>query len=76
MRYYDAIAEWALPCLHARPLALVRASDGIAGELFFRKHTERARIPGIEELRVSVYIRDTNRCWSLTPPTDWSDSLR
>jgi bifunctional non-homologous end joining protein LigD len=35
VRYYDAIAEWALPYLHARPLALVRAPDGIAGELFF-----------------------------------------
>ncbi|WP_087128931.1 DNA ligase D [Caballeronia concitans] len=55
VRYYDAIAEWALPYLHARPLALVRAPDGIAGELFFQKHSERARIPGIEELPVSLY---------------------
>ncbi|WP_086961567.1 DNA ligase D [Caballeronia sp. INML2] len=55
VRYYDAIAEWALPYLHARPLALVRAPDGIAGELFFQKHSERARIPGVEELPVSVY---------------------
>ena len=55
VRYYDAIAESALPYLHARPLALVRAPDGIAGELFFQKHSERARIPGIEELPVSLY---------------------
>ncbi|SAL88430.1 ATP dependent DNA ligase [Caballeronia arvi] len=55
VRYYDAIAEWALPYLHARPLALVRAPEGIAGELFFQKHSERARIPGVEELPVSVY---------------------
>ncbi|SAL78172.1 ATP dependent DNA ligase [Caballeronia telluris] len=57
VRYYDAIAQWALPYLHARPLALVRAPDGIAGELFFQKHSERARIPGVEELPVSVYPR-------------------
>jgi len=37
VRYYDAIAEWALPYLHARPPALVRAPDGIAGELFFQR---------------------------------------
>ncbi|MDQ7981904.1 DNA ligase D [Paraburkholderia sp. SARCC-3016] len=50
VRYYEAIAEWALPHLHERPLALVRAPDGIAGELFFQKHSERARIPGIRQL--------------------------
>jgi bifunctional non-homologous end joining protein LigD len=50
VRYYEAIAEWALPHLHERPLALVRAPDGIAGELFFQKHSERARIPGVQQL--------------------------
>ncbi|WP_321797592.1 non-homologous end-joining DNA ligase [Caballeronia sp. J97] len=34
---------------------LVRAPDCIAGELFFQKHFEHARIPGVEELPVSVY---------------------
>jgi bifunctional non-homologous end joining protein LigD len=50
VRYYDAIAEWALPYLHNRPLTLVRAPDDIKGELFFQKHAERMRIPGVEEL--------------------------
>ncbi|MBP0588286.1 DNA ligase D [Paraburkholderia sp. LEh10] len=50
VRYYDEIAEWALPHLHCRPLALVRAPDGIQKELFFQKHSERARIPGVREL--------------------------
>ena len=54
-RYYDAIAERALPYLHCRPLAWVRAPDGIKGEQFFQKHSERARIPGVEELPTSVY---------------------
>jgi bifunctional non-homologous end joining protein LigD len=50
VRYYEAIAEWALPHLHDRPLSLVRAPDGIAGEQFFQKHSESFRIPGVDEL--------------------------
>jgi bifunctional non-homologous end joining protein LigD len=45
LRYYDEIAEWALPYLQDRPVTLVRAPDGIHGELFFQKHEERAKIP-------------------------------
>jgi bifunctional non-homologous end joining protein LigD len=56
-RYYDAIAEWALPYLHDRPLTLVRAPEGIKGELFFQKHAERMRIPGVEELPTQVHPR-------------------
>ena len=56
-RYYDEIAEWALPYLHNRPLTLVRAPEGIKGELFFQKHSERVRIPGVEELPVDLYPR-------------------
>ena len=57
VRYYDAIAEWALPHLHNRPLALVRAPNGIGGELFFQKHSERARIPGVAELPTELHPR-------------------
>ena len=57
VEYYAAIAEWALPHLHNRPLALVRAPDGIQGELFFQKHSERASIPGIEELPTQLHPR-------------------
>jgi bifunctional non-homologous end joining protein LigD len=45
--YYASVAEWILPQLKDRPVALVRASDGIAGELFFQKNAERLAIPGI-----------------------------
>ncbi|MDR6392251.1 bifunctional non-homologous end joining protein LigD [Paraburkholderia phenoliruptrix] len=54
VRYYDAIAEWALPYLHNRPLTLVRAPETLNGELFFQKHAERMRIPGVEELPVDL----------------------
>jgi bifunctional non-homologous end joining protein LigD len=46
--YYVSVAEWILPTLQDRPVALVRAPEGIAGELFFQKNVERMAIPGIE----------------------------
>ncbi|MBC3195829.1 DNA ligase D [Pseudomonas poae] len=46
--YYISISEWILPQLLNRPVALVRAPDGIGGELFFQKNAEHLAIPGIE----------------------------
>ncbi|MDR5799005.1 MULTISPECIES: DNA ligase D [Caballeronia] len=50
VRYYDEISEFALPYLMDRPVSLVRAPEGIQGELFFQKHEERSAIPGITRL--------------------------
>ncbi|WP_159812456.1 DNA ligase D [Pseudomonas sp. 18058] len=52
--YYASVAEWILPQLKDRPVALVRAPDGIAGELFFQKNAERLAIPGISTLDKDV----------------------
>lgn len=49
-RFYADISEWVLPHLVKRPVSLVRAPDGIAGEQFFQKHAERLSIPGITHL--------------------------
>src|ERR1700682_347978 len=49
-RYYEAIADHMLPHLIGRPVALVRGPKGVAGELFFQKHGDTRRIPGIKEL--------------------------
>jgi bifunctional non-homologous end joining protein LigD len=49
-QYYASVAEWILPELKDRPVALVRAPDGISGELFFQKNAERLAIPGITTL--------------------------
>lgn len=46
-RYYQTVAPLLLPHLDLRPVALVRAPDGIAGELFFQKHLERISLPGV-----------------------------
>lgn len=48
--YYVSVAEWILLHLQDRPVALVRAPEGIAGELFFQKNAERLAIPGIETM--------------------------
>lgn len=48
-RYYDSVADWLLPHLRRRPVSLVRAPRGIAGQLFFQKHADTA-MPGIRAL--------------------------
>ncbi|WP_329046045.1 DNA ligase D [Pseudomonas aeruginosa] len=50
--YYAWVSQWMLtpPHLESRPVALVRAPEGIAGELFFQKNAERLAIPGIETM--------------------------
>lgn len=48
--YYDSISEFILPHLEHRPVSLLRAPDGIAGEQFFQKHAEGRGIPHIIHL--------------------------
>jgi bifunctional non-homologous end joining protein LigD len=49
-RYYEAIAPQMLPHLDGRPVALVRAPDGLAGGQFFQKHLQRLVIPQVKQL--------------------------
>lgn len=50
VRYYALVAPLMMDHLRDRPVALVRAPTGIAGELFFQKHMERYQMPGIVQL--------------------------
>ncbi len=50
VRYYESIADYMLPHLKGRPTSLVRGPSGIGGQLFFQKHVDTLRIPGINEL--------------------------
>ena len=45
--YYQRIAPLMLPHLKGRPVALLRAPEGVGGELFFQKHAQRREIPGL-----------------------------
>ena len=47
VRYYESISDWLLPHLKNRPVSLVRAPTGIAGQLFFQKHLE-SKMPGLD----------------------------
>ncbi|MFM0573004.1 DNA ligase D [Paraburkholderia caledonica] len=48
VRYYESVAEWMLPHLVDRPIAMVRAPAGIAGQTFFQKHAEKTAMPGLK----------------------------
>jgi bifunctional non-homologous end joining protein LigD len=49
VRYYESVAAWMVPHLAGRPVSLVRAPEGLAGELFFHKHAS-TKMPGLQEL--------------------------
>jgi bifunctional non-homologous end joining protein LigD len=54
IRYYALVAPLMMTHLKSRPVSLVRAPDGIAGQLFFQKHFERANMQGIRALPKSL----------------------
>jgi len=45
VRYFEAIAPWMLPHLGKRPVSIVRAPNGVAGEQFFQRHANALQIP-------------------------------
>ena len=49
-RYYASIAEFMLPHMKSRPASLVRAPEGVGGELFFQKHADVRTMPGVKDL--------------------------
>ncbi len=50
VQHYAAVAEVMLPHLKGRPVSLVRAPSGTAGELFFQKHAKGDELPGVKLL--------------------------
>jgi bifunctional non-homologous end joining protein LigD len=52
--FYQSISEWVLPFLRQRPVSLLRAPEGVDGEQFFQKHSERLAIPNIKQLDPSL----------------------
>jgi DNA ligase D len=47
VRYYARAAPWLLPHLRDRPVSLLRAPQGLGGELLFQRHLTRMPIPGV-----------------------------
>ena len=55
VRYYESIADWMVPHLKGRACSLLRGPSGIEGQLFFQKHLDRLRIPGVKELDAALF---------------------
>jgi bifunctional non-homologous end joining protein LigD len=50
VNYYGLVAPLMMEHLRDRPVSLVRAPDGISGQLFFQKHLEKYKMPGVIQL--------------------------
>jgi bifunctional non-homologous end joining protein LigD len=51
-RYYEAVEEWILPHLEARPLTLVRCPAGHERTCFYQKHLKDAAPPGVDQVEI------------------------
>jgi bifunctional non-homologous end joining protein LigD len=55
VRYYALVAPLMMVHLKDRPMAMVRAPDGIDGQLFFQKHLDRYKMAGVEQLDAAIF---------------------
>jgi bifunctional non-homologous end joining protein LigD len=56
VRYYNLVGDLMMKHLKGRPVALLRAPTGIDGALFFQKHAQVAKLPGIRQLDPALSI--------------------
>ena len=50
IRYYDLVADLIMEHLKNRPISLLRAPGGVDEKMFFQKHAETEKLPGIHQL--------------------------
>jgi bifunctional non-homologous end joining protein LigD len=55
VRYYALVAPMMMEHLKGRPIAMVRAPDGIEGQLFFQKHLDRYKMEGVSQLDPAIF---------------------
>ncbi|MBW8846752.1 MAG: non-homologous end-joining DNA ligase [Burkholderiales bacterium] len=54
-RYYEGVADLLLPQLKGRPVALLRAPEGVDEPGFFQKHAGKTPFPGMRELDAALW---------------------
>jgi bifunctional non-homologous end joining protein LigD len=54
VRYYALVGDLMMEHLRDRPVALVRAPAGVGGELFFQKHADVKKMPGLKLLNAKL----------------------
>ena len=50
VRYYALVGALMMEHVKGRPLSLVRAPAGVGGELFFQKHADVGKLPGVKQM--------------------------
>src|SRR5690606_16561727 len=50
VRYYALVGSLMLPQLKHRPVSLVRAPEGVRGQMFFQKHMDASGMTGVRAL--------------------------
>ena len=50
VRYYLLVGDLMMPHLKQRPVSFLRAPSGLTGELFFQKHAETEKLPGVKKI--------------------------
>jgi bifunctional non-homologous end joining protein LigD len=55
IRYYALVAPLMMAHLKRRPIAMVRAPEGIGHELFFQKHLDRYKMAGVVQLDPAIF---------------------
>ena len=56
VRYYGLVGDLMMKHLKGRPVSLLRAPAGVDGALFFQKHAQTEKLPGIRQLDAALSI--------------------
>ena len=55
VRYYGLVGDLMMTHLRGRPVSWLRAPTGVDGPLFFQKHAETEKLPGIRQLDPALF---------------------